>query len=88
MMRCALRCRLINHLQDCGKDYRDLDRVYVPQDALAASGAQVSDLGAGRATPALRDWPARPRAAHRQASRPEHVVRASIRTSGSRSKSR
>lgn len=42
-----------NHLQDCGKDYRSLDRVYVPQDALAASGATVEMLGEARATPAL-----------------------------------
>jgi phytoene/squalene synthetase len=29
--------QVINHLQDCGKDYRDLDRVYLPRDMLAAS---------------------------------------------------
>ncbi len=28
-----------NHLQDCGKDFRDLNRVYLPRDALAAAGA-------------------------------------------------
>ena len=27
-----------NHLQDCGKDYRNLNRVYLPRDALAAAG--------------------------------------------------
>jgi len=43
-----------NHLQDCGKDYRAIDRVYVPRDALAAAGAPVEDLGADKATPALR----------------------------------
>ncbi len=37
--------QIINHLQDCGRDYRDLDRVYVPQDALARAGARVEDLG-------------------------------------------
>ena len=31
--------QIINHLQDCREDYRNLDRVYIPQDALAASGA-------------------------------------------------
>jgi hydroxysqualene synthase len=46
--------QIINHLQDCGKDYRSLDRVYVPADALAARGARVEDLGAERASPALR----------------------------------
>jgi squalene synthase HpnC len=38
-----------NHLQDCGKDYRDLNRVYLPRDALEAAGATVEALGAGRA---------------------------------------
>ena len=28
-----------NHLQDCGKDFRDLNRVYIPLDAFAAAGA-------------------------------------------------
>jgi squalene synthase HpnC len=46
--------QVINHLQDCGEDCRTLDRVYVPQDALAAAGAAVEDLKAERATPALR----------------------------------
>lgn len=43
-----------NHLQDCAKDYRAIDRVYVPRDALAAAGARVEDLAAEKATPALR----------------------------------
>src|ERR1035441_736512 len=38
-----------NHLQDCGKDYRNLNRVYLPRDALAAAGASVESLGAARA---------------------------------------
>jgi squalene synthase HpnC len=42
-----------NHLQDCAKDYRDLNRVYLPRDALAAAGASVEELGAKRASPAL-----------------------------------
>jgi phytoene/squalene synthetase len=46
--------QIINHLQDCGADYRNLDRVYVPLDALAASSASVEDLGAPAATAALR----------------------------------
>ena len=33
--------QIINHLQDCKKDSIDLDRVYVPLDALAAAGAKV-----------------------------------------------
>lgn len=46
--------QIINHLQDCAKDYRTLDRVYIPLDAFAAHGAAVEDLSAERATPALR----------------------------------
>ena len=42
-----------NHLQDCGKDFRDLNRVYLPRDALAAAGASVEALGAGPASAAL-----------------------------------
>jgi squalene synthase HpnC len=46
--------QIINHLQDCAKDYRSLDRVYIPQDAFAEAGATVETLGADRASPALR----------------------------------
>jgi squalene synthase HpnC len=46
--------QIINHLQDCQADYRNLDRVYVPLDALAAAGATVEDLGNARSSPALR----------------------------------
>jgi squalene synthase HpnC len=45
--------QIINHLQDCKDDYRNLDRVYIPQDALAASGANVEALASQRASPAL-----------------------------------
>ncbi|MFZ2158378.1 MAG: squalene/phytoene synthase family protein, partial [Bradyrhizobium sp.] len=42
-----------NHLQDCGKDFRQLNRVYLPRDALAASGALVEELGAERSSAPL-----------------------------------
>src|SRR5579864_639136 len=42
-----------NHLQDCGKDFRDLNRVYIPRDALAATDASVEQLGEANAAPAL-----------------------------------
>lgn len=45
--------QVINHLQDCGKDYRSLNRVYLPQDLLEKHGARVEDLAGDRATPAL-----------------------------------
>ena len=46
--------QIINHLQDCQKDYRNLDRVYVPLDALAASSATVEDLGRDQSPKRLR----------------------------------
>ena len=42
-----------NHLQDCGGDFRNLNRVYLPRDALAAAGASVEALGEGRASAPL-----------------------------------
>jgi squalene synthase HpnC len=42
-----------NHLQDCGKDYRALNRVYLPRDALEAAGASVEALGEGHASAPL-----------------------------------
>jgi squalene synthase HpnC len=42
-----------NHLQDCGKDFKNLNRVYLPRDALAAAGASVEMLGLAQAPPAL-----------------------------------
>ena len=39
--------QVINHLQDCGKDYRDLDRVYIPGDAFAAAGSESRGAGGG-----------------------------------------
>jgi squalene synthase HpnC len=47
--------QVINHLQDCGKDRRDLDRVYIPGDSLAAGGIDVTALDDPRACPALRN---------------------------------
>jgi hydroxysqualene synthase len=47
--------QVINHLQDCAKDYLALDRVYIPLDTLSASGATVEALKDDRASPALRD---------------------------------
>ena len=45
--------QVINHLQDCGKDYAQLDRVYLTSEALARHGATVAELGASQASPAL-----------------------------------
>jgi squalene synthase HpnC len=60
--------QIINHLQDCKDDYRNLDRVYIPQDALAASGSNVEALGGERASPALIEC------LHRLAGRAETLL--------------
>jgi squalene synthase HpnC len=46
--------QVINHLQDCGKDRREIDRVYVPLDRLGAAGIGVEALDEPVASPALR----------------------------------
>jgi farnesyl-diphosphate farnesyltransferase len=46
--------QIINHMQDCGDDYRSLDRVYIPQDMLAAHGADTADLARPKSTESLR----------------------------------
>jgi squalene synthase HpnC len=46
--------QIINHLQDCAADYRNLDRVYLPLDALAACGIGVEALAAAKASPQLQ----------------------------------
>jgi len=45
--------QVINHLQDCARDYRALDRVYVPLDSMQAHGLTVQALAEPRASPAL-----------------------------------
>lgn len=45
--------QVINHLQDCGKDRREIDRVYIPLDRLSAAGIGVEALDASAASPAL-----------------------------------
>jgi squalene synthase HpnC len=61
--------QIINHLQDCGKDYRNLDRVYIPLDVLATTGARVEELDAASASAALLD------AIHRLARRTGDLLR-------------
>ena len=46
--------QIINHVQDCQKDFRALDRVYLPEDILAAFDASVPMLDLPQATPQLR----------------------------------
>jgi squalene synthase HpnC len=61
--------QIINHLQDCGKDYRQLNRVYIPLDAFAETGASVDELCAGHASARLL------RCIHQLASRTGALLR-------------
>lgn len=45
--------QIINHLQDCVQDYQNLDRVYIPLDALAAAGCSVEALRERHSSPQL-----------------------------------
>ncbi len=46
--------QVINHLQDCQADYRNLNRVYLPLEWLTAEGETVASLTAPRATRGIR----------------------------------
>ncbi len=46
--------QVINHVQDCADDYRELDRVYIPQDMLEANGGFTADLSRMKSTYGLR----------------------------------
>ncbi len=46
--------QVLNHLQDCGEDYRALDRVYIPEPWLRDAGGGVELLAGRRAAPAVR----------------------------------
>lgn len=45
--------QVINHLQDCGVDYLEMDRVYFPQDHLIRHGAETKDLAQRQSSPAV-----------------------------------
>lgn len=46
--------QVLNHLQDCKKDYLALDRVYLPEPWLKEAGGSVEDLASDHASPAVR----------------------------------
>jgi squalene synthase HpnC len=45
--------QVLNHLQDCGDDYRNLDRVYLPEPALVAAGASIEELRGAKMSPGM-----------------------------------
>jgi hydroxysqualene synthase len=46
--------QVLNHLQDCAKDWAGLRRLYLPADWMAEAGCTVDDLTRAEETPALR----------------------------------
>jgi hydroxysqualene synthase len=46
--------QVLNHLQDCAEDYRNLDRVYLPLDLMGGAGIGVEDLTLPASSPGLR----------------------------------
>lgn len=47
--------QVINHLQDCAKDYGVIDRVYIPMANLEEAGIGAHALAEPKASPALRE---------------------------------
>lgn len=50
---CAV-LQIINHIQDCADDYRELDRVYIPADMLVLRGASLAGLSAAQCPEPLK----------------------------------
>lgn len=50
----CMSLQILNHMQDCAKDLRDLDRCYLPKALLDHFGASVDDLRGVEETPELR----------------------------------
>lgn len=46
--------QVLNHLQDCAADHRNLDRVYLPSQDLAACGARIDELQAPQSSNGMR----------------------------------
>ncbi len=46
--------QILNHLQDCGKDLREMDRCYLPESDLARNRSSVNDVKGFMLSPGLR----------------------------------
>ena len=46
--------QVLNHLQDCAEDHRNLDRVYLPRQDLEACRARIDELQAPQSSKGLR----------------------------------
>ncbi len=79
--------QVINHLQDCAEDYRNLDRVYIPLDWLAAEGAGVDELARPASSAALRRTLDRMVAATRPLVEAAELLPGGVRDRGMRAES-
>jgi farnesyl-diphosphate farnesyltransferase len=50
----CISLQILNHLQDCGKDLRELDRCYIPQTLMRHFQVRTDDLLRSEETPGLR----------------------------------
>ena len=50
----CISLQILNHMQDCTNDLKDLDRCYLPQALLDHFGARTADLLLSAETPAMR----------------------------------
>lgn len=50
----CIALQVLNHMQDCAKDLKELDRCYLPIALLNHFGVRIDDLRAPRETPGLR----------------------------------
>ncbi|MBV9825451.1 MAG: squalene synthase HpnC [Alphaproteobacteria bacterium] len=46
--------QVLNHLQDCGDDFRALDRIYLPADLMQAAAMRIEELNDRHGSPGLR----------------------------------
>ena len=63
-----------NHLQDCAKDYKNLNRVYLPRDAMAACGRRRRDAGRSQIAGAAAAVPACAGGADRNPARRKQIA--------------
>jgi squalene synthase HpnC len=45
--------QIINHIQDCGDDFRNLDRVYITLETMQTTGMTIEMIGKDRASPQM-----------------------------------
>ena len=51
----CIALQILNHLQDCKKDYLELNRVYIPKTIFKDKGAPIEDLSKERTSNRLRN---------------------------------